>query len=108
MKTQLITEHLVKLGTLYFNSNDISRASTFNTAATNIELSYPIELPEDISILKSIKGIGPSTINEIEEFIKTGTSSRLLKLLETNKEVSIDNLSSIDKLKSLLSKNDNK
>lgn len=80
MLTELVTDHLKNLSKLYMQHDDMIRANTFSTAALNILEKYPENFPDNINEVKNIRGIGPSTINEINEYIKTGTSSRLEEL----------------------------
>ncbi|BCG50102.1 hypothetical protein [Ralstonia phage RP13] len=103
IKTSVVITHLRKLGDIYFKTDDINRATTFNNAATAILSRYPEHLPEDINQLRDIQGIGPSTINECKAAIETGTSPRLLELEKRAAEPSEDKVKqSMDMIKNLL------
>jgi DNA polymerase/3'-5' exonuclease PolX len=101
MKTALITEHLRELSKLYGRVDETHRCSSFHNAAHNIDESG-IEEVESSKDYAGIRGVGPSTCSVIDEFIKTGSSTRFKELNErlTDVETSEQKLSAaLDVLK---------
>lgn len=79
-----LADHLKEIGALYIVEGDKYRAKTFNDAASKIEL-YPDELISGQETKEKIgRGIGDSTVEVIDEFLSTGTSTRLISLQEKN------------------------
>lgn len=79
MKTKLeVVTFLLGLSKMYIELGDINRASSFSRAATNIrdEKKIADDVEVTSSDFKGIHGVGASTLNEISEFTKTGTSVR--------------------------------
>jgi len=70
----------------YEEKGDVGRSRSFSTASTNLcafadvtnkKLDAPLKSSEDF---KDVKGVGKSTLEMLDEFIKTGTCSRLDEL----------------------------
>jgi hypothetical protein len=75
---------LSTISNLYEEQGDVGRSRSFSTASTNLcafadvtnkELDAPLKSSEDF---KDVKGVGKSTLEMLDEFIKTGTCSRVL------------------------------
>lgn len=105
MSFDLIKSHFTKLSEAYFKLDEQARATSFRNAFEKIEEATKGHLPASLDQLKGLKGVGPSTINEIKEVLETGTSNRLKELESrlSNTEISQENLKS--KLSSLLKGN---
>ncbi len=74
-----LADHLILIGGYYTMANDTYRAKTFNEAGLNIENQMePIVSGKHAKTL--VPRIGPSLITVIDQFIKTGTSDRLVEL----------------------------
>lgn len=69
------------LGTYYKNNNEVYRAQTFLKAADTIKNLNTQIISSDQ--LNGIRGIGPSVLSEVTEFLATGTSKRLHELEQT-------------------------
>lgn len=100
--SKIAIDHLQLLSELYFKTDETARASTFSSAVLKLKETYPAALPDDLSELRKIKGIGPSTIKEIESALSIGTSPRLIELQNRDTSSSEETSKSLDKLKSLL------
>jgi hypothetical protein len=78
-----VNEQLVKfldtIADYYIVARDPPRSHSFRSAARNIEL-LSFELTEDKLGQVQFKGLGKSTIEEIKQFLKTGSSDRLDQL----------------------------
>jgi DNA polymerase/3'-5' exonuclease PolX len=73
-----LAEHLTALADLYAILQDTFRGRTFRAAAATVE-KFPHLITESRQ-LQGIRGIGISTLNEITEFLQSGTSKRLIAL----------------------------
>ena len=85
---------LSTISNLYEEKGDVGRSRSFSTASTNLcafadvtnkELDAPLKSSQDF---KDVKGVGKSTLEMLDEFIKTGTCSRLDEL-EGTKQVKL-------------------
>ena len=85
---------LSTISNLYEEKGDVGRSRSFSTASTNLcafadvtnkKLDAPLKSSEDF---KDVKGVGKSTLEMLDEFIKTGTCSRLDEL-EGTKQVAL-------------------
>src|SRR5580765_5990770 len=81
-----LADHLYEIYKYYDLENDKYRAKTFNEASEKIRI-----FPELLTSGKDAKdkigyGIGPSTIEVIDEFISTGTSKRFEELKRKHEE----------------------
>ena len=78
---------LETIARLYETDGDTRRAESFSTAAKNLrserDLSETLKSSDDY---KSVEGVGKSTLLLIEDFIETGTCSRLLPLIRVAQE----------------------
>lgn len=81
-----VAQFLHKLGKVYDTLGDVPRSRTFIDAAALVQDSVvPITSGAvALSVFKG-KGIGPATAKEIDQFISTGTSDRMIQLT-TGKE----------------------
>ena len=67
---------------LYKASGDTRRAGSFETVATNLRIYRDVsETLKSSDDYKSVEGVGKSTLSLIDEFIATGTCSRLDELI---------------------------
>lgn len=74
-----LANFLDTLAGYYHQASDTYRAKTFERTASNIRtLTVPIISGEQAKSI--LKGIGDSTVQEIDEFLATGTSKRLQEL----------------------------
>jgi len=80
----------------YEEKGDVGRSRSFSTASTNLcafadvtnkKLDAPLKSSQDF---KDVKGVGKSTLEMLDEFIKTGTCSRLDELEETKQVKLVD------------------
>ena len=87
---------LSTISNLYEEKGDVGRSRSFSTASTNLctfadvtnkELDAPLKSSQDF---KDVKGVGNSTLEMLDEFIKTGTCSRLDELEETKQVKLVD------------------
>jgi hypothetical protein len=87
---------LSTISNLYEEKGDVGRSRSFSTASTNLcafadvtnkKLDAPLKSSEDF---KDVKGVGKSTLEMLDEFIKTGTCSRLDELEETKQVKLVD------------------
>lgn len=75
-----LSNHLNKLSEYYLLEKDDYRAKVFGEIANKIK-DYPEPIISGEDAKKKIgRGVGPSTIKEINEFLSTGTSTRLQSL----------------------------
>lgn len=70
-----IVNHLTELSQFYLKLEDTIRASSFSRAAHAIS-ELDLDIIENINQLNGIKGVGKSTKEVVDEFMKTNTSSR--------------------------------
>jgi histidinol phosphatase-like PHP family hydrolase len=87
VNTQLV-KFLDTIADYYIVSRDLPRSHSFRSAARNIEL-LSFEISEDKLSHIQFKGLGKSTIEEIKQFLKTGSSSRLDQLKQNNITLSL-------------------
>lgn len=74
-----LADFLDTLAGYYHQASDTYRAKTFERTAANIRtLTVPIVSGAQAKSI--LKGIGDSTVQEIDEFLETGTSKRLQEL----------------------------
>lgn len=104
-KIEIVSKHLSELVEHYHKLDEVSRSSSFQNAKDRLETEFGnTDLPDDLDSLKALKGIGPSTINEMKEVLATGTSKRLeelkAKVSTTGEDIDPDTLK--DQLKGLL------
>lgn len=81
-----LVQHFRTLADLYTSIKEEHKANAFNGAAVGIEqVPYTITLANYKELggkgSKKIKGIGASSLDEIKEYLQTGTSKRLEQLL---------------------------
>ena len=77
-RLEIVKKHFTELSECYQRLNEIHRAGSFRNALEKLEATFErSDIPSDISTLKGLKGIGPSTIQEITEVLNKGTSERL-------------------------------
>lgn len=94
---RLVVEHLNKLVSYYRIADNNIKANSFSRAANAIS-----QLLVDVSDYdfnhNKIVGVGNSTINEIHEFLETGTSKRLKELESkySNDGPNLDELQSVE------------
>ena len=74
-----LAQHLVDIAAYYALSRDIYRARTFSEAAKLIS-DYPFIITSGGQAKETIPRIGPSLIEVINSYLKTGTSKRLQEL----------------------------
>lgn len=74
-----IAEHLSMIGSYYDMAKDTYRAKTFNQAANAIS-EHRESITSGAQARRNIKGVGESVQTVIDEFLSTGTSTRLLEL----------------------------
>ena len=85
---EIVRKHFTQLSESYFKLNEEHRGTSFKSSLEKIEEVFKdSDLPEDVKTLPKIKGVGPSSISEIEEVLKTGTSERLEELKKRLNEV---------------------
>ena len=106
-KIEVVSAHLDLLVEHYHKLDEPTRRASFHSAKEKLEAEFgATDLPDDIDSLKALKGIGPSTINEVKEVLATGTSKRLeelkAKVSTTGEDIDPDTLK--DQLKGLLGK----
>lgn len=80
---------LIELSNLYEKQGDERRAKSFATARENLEKCDETVVLETSKDYKNIKGVGKSTLELMEEFIKTGTCARLEELEQGGKQVAL-------------------
>lgn len=86
LPNEALAKHLHEIAEFYRIESDRPRYDTFKNAATKIEL-YPDELISGQDVKDKIgRGIGPSTIEVVDEFLTRGTSKRLEDLENKNPE----------------------
>lgn len=76
---QKAVNHLRALAALYSQGGDENRAYSFDNAATALQ-GFPDSLPIGILSTAKVKGIGPSTVQEIAELFRVGKTARLNNL----------------------------
>ena len=106
-KIEVVSKHLDLLVEHYHKLDEPNRSASFHSAKEKLEAEFgATDLPDDTDSLKALKGIGPSTINEVKEVLATGTSKRLeelkAKVSTTGEDIDPDTLK--DQLKGLLGK----
>lgn len=104
-KIEVVSAHLDLLVEYYHKLDEPNRSTSFHSAKEKLEAEFgATDLPDDIDSLKALKGIGPSTINEVKEVLATGTSKRLesLKSQVATTGEDIDPNALKDQLKGLL------
>ncbi|MGP1493844.1 MAG: hypothetical protein ACTTIS_00640 [Streptobacillus sp.] len=104
-KIEVVSAHLGLLVEHYHKLDEPNRSASFQSAKEKLETEFSAtDLPDDIDSLKALKGIGPSTINEVKEVLATGTSKRLeelkTKVATTGEDIDPNALK--DQLKGLL------
>lgn len=104
-KIEVVSAHLGLLVEHYHKLDEPNRSASFQSAKEKLETEFgATDLPDDIDSLKALKGIGPSTINEVKEVLATGTSKRLeelkTKVATTGEDIDPNALK--DQLKGLL------
>nr|DAS83433.1 MAG TPA: hypothetical protein [Caudoviricetes sp.] len=104
-KIEVVSAHLGLLVEHYHKLDEPNRSASFQSAKEKLETEFgATDLPDDIDSLKALKGIGPSTINEVKEVLATGTSKRLeelkTKIATTGEDIDPNALK--DQLKGLL------
>ena len=80
---------LNELSDLYEKQGDGRRAKSFATAKENLEKCDETAVLETSKDYKNIKGLGKSTLELMDEFIKTGTCARLEELEQGGKQVAL-------------------
>lgn len=97
-KLDIVKKHLEELIDGYSKLNEVHRAGSFRKVLEKLEENFSTtDLPTDINSLKSLKGVGDSSIAEIKEVLETGSSVRLVTLrqkLDTTAEVDPNDLKS--------------
>ena len=77
LPNETLSKHLSEIAELYRIENDTYRYKVFNDAAPKIEI-YPDEIISGQDAKNKIgRGIGPSIMEVVDEFLNTGTSKRL-------------------------------
>lgn len=84
-----LIQHFQMLYDIYTLDKDVHRSSTFRHMK-DIIAAWPTQILSS-SEFKGIKGIGPSSLDEIDEFLQTGTSSRLQELKRKHSNIDILN-----------------
>lgn len=81
------------------------KSGSFARAASTIKDSALLEINESAELGK-LRGIGPSTVKEINEFLEKGTSERLEKLKEELQQIDeVGNPgSALDNIRNLIKK----
>lgn len=78
-----IKKHFDALVEAYIKKDDQIKSGSFSRAITAILEKHEESAITEISDLEGIRGVGPSTIKEVKEFLETGSSERLKKLTST-------------------------
>lgn len=87
-RLEIVKDHFGKLSDSYFKLNEVSRGTSFKNSIEKIEEAFSqSDIPEKVELIPKIKGVGPSSIQEMKEVLETGTSERL-KELEKRLELS--------------------
>lgn len=80
-RLEIVEKHFEELSSSYFKLDESSRGTSFKNSIDKIkEVFGDSDLPENVETLPKIKGVGPSSIQEIKEVLETGTSARLEEL----------------------------
>lgn len=83
MKRVAIIKFLGDLSSLYNKTGDNRRAGSFARASQSIQLHIKDEEVEDLNSLQQLPNVGGSTVKELIEFDKNGTTERMKSLEKT-------------------------
>ena len=88
MSLSKVLNHLNELNSLYLKLGETNRAISFRKSHDAIQDMYTEDnFPSDVSLLPKIPGVGASTLKEIDQVLKSGTSDRLEELKEKAKNI---------------------
>lgn len=80
-RLDIVEKHFEELSSSYYKLDETSRGTSFKNSIDKIkEVFKDSDIPENIEALPKIKGVGPSSIQEMKEALTKGTSERLEEL----------------------------
>lgn len=101
-----IADFLINIASEYDRLEETQKANSFENVS-KIARYYKLTVVDNLQEFAQIKGVGPSSLKEINEFIEKGTSERYEKISKespdvfpmnkngANKEISISDIKSM-------------